>query len=318
VHKKRGIALKLLVILSILSFPILGFSQEKAKIESGSSSSKSTDEADQVITNRRLRASEGSLSKWSVSTYWNYQGGSVSDPTEPERPNIVSGGNVQTLQSLSGEVGVKYRLTKLDSLTVSTGLFMTTPFHSKIDKNSKLKPAFDENSRKLNVQDPFLKYSHLDSIWGIQSITTVQGKVITSNQLANRRFRSELMLSQNFMKDVGNTGFSYGAAFIGYFYDFRDSVKAEDNTDKLIGLYPQAEYVINDTFNLRTVFGWQVYENLRGQPSDTYNKRKVYQSVGLGISVTRDIFLYPNIQFIPSNINRDITNIALAANINLF
>lgn len=290
----------------------MSYAEEKAK------SAEATDEADQLITNRRLRASEGSLSKWSVSTFWNYQGGSVNDPTDPERPNIVNGGNVQTLQSLSGEVGVKYRITPKDSLTASTGLFMTTPFHDKIDKNSKLKPAFDENSRKLNVQDPFLKYAHLDSIFGIQSISTVQGKIITNNQLANRRFRSELMLSQNFMKDVGKTGFSYGAALIGYFYDFRDSVKADDNTDKLIGLYPQAEYVINDTYNLRTVFGWQVYENLRGNPSDTYSKRKVYQSVGLGISVTRDLFLYPNIQFIPSNMRDDVTNIAMSANINLF
>lgn len=304
----------------MLCLPLLGFSQEKAKIETGSvkPAESTTDEADQVITNRRLRASEGSLSKWSVSTYWNYSGGSLSDPTDPERPNIVNGGNVQTLQSLYGEIGVKYRLTKLDSITASTGLFMTTPFHSSIDKNSKLKASFDENSRKLNVQDPFLKYTHLDSFWGIQSISTVQGKAITNNQLANHRFRSELMLSQNFMKDVGKTGFSYGAALIGYFYDFRDSVKNEALTDKLIGIYPQAEYVINDTYNLRTVFGWQVYENLRGQPSDTYNKRKVYQSVGLGISVTRDIFLYPNIQFIPSNMRTDVTNIALAANINLF
>ena len=278
----------------------------------------STDEADQTITNRRLRASEGSLSKWSISTFWNYQGGSVNDPTEPERPNIVNGGNVQTLQSLSGEVGVKYRLTKLDSLTFSTGLFMTTPFHSTIDDNSALKPAFDQNSQKLNVQDPFLKYSHLDKIWGIQSISTAQGKLITNNQLSERRFRSELMLSQNFIKDVGQTGFSYGAALMGYFYDFRDSVQLNGLTEQLIGIYPQAEYVINDLFNVRTVFGWQVYENVRGQPSDTYTKRKVYQSVGLGISVTRDLFFYPNIQFIPSNIRDDVTNIALQMNWNIF
>lgn len=279
---------------------------------------QASDEADQAITNRRLRAAEGSLSKWSISTFWNYQGGSLNDPTEPERPNIVSGGNVQTLQSLSGEIGVKYRLTKLDSLTFSTGLFMTTPFHSEIDDNSPLKPAFDENSQELNIQDPFLKYSHLDKIWGIQSITTAQGKLITNNQLSERRFRSELLLSQNFMKDVNQTGFSYGANFMAYFYDFRDSVKLESNTERLLGIYPQAEYVINDTYNLRTVFGWQVYEQTRGMPSDTYKKRKVYQSVGVGISVNRDLFFYPNIQFIPSNIRDDVTNIAVSMNLNLF
>jgi hypothetical protein len=142
--------------------------------------------------------------------------------------------------------------------------------------------------------------------------------LITNNQLAQLRFRSELSVSQNFMKDVGDTGFSYGVSFMGFFYDFRDSVKTDGLTEQMFGIYPQAEYVINDTFNLRTVYGWQVFENVRGQPSDTFVKRKVYQSVGLGISVTRDLFLYPNIQFIPSNIRDDVTNIAVSMNLNIF
>lgn len=306
-----------ILFFAIISLPMFA-AEETKKVEVETKAVESTDEADQAITNRRLRATEGSLSKWSISTFWNYQGGSLNDPTEPERPNIVNGGNVQALQSLSGEVGVKYRLTKLDSLTASTGLFMTTPFHSEIDDNSPVKASYDQSARRLNVQDPFLKYAHLDKIWGIQSITSVQGKVITNNQLSQRRFRSELTLNQNMMKDVEGTGFSYGAALIGYFYDFRDSVNRDNLTERLVGIYPQAEYVINDMFNVRTVYGWQVYENVRGQPSDTYTKRKVYQSVGLGISVTRDLFLYPNIQFIPSNIRNDITNIALQMNLNIF
>lgn len=317
---------KLPIILALVFASMTALAQDKKPSTTATPATPQTtappDEADQVITNRRLRASEGSLSKWSIATFWNYSGGSLNDPTDPERPNIVGGGNVQTLQALSGEVGVKYRLTKLDSLTASTGLFMTTPFHSEIDANSELKEAFDKNSQKLNVQDPSLKFAHLDNLWGIQSISSVTGKLITNNQLSDREFRSELTLSQNFMKDVGATGFSYGAAIIGYFYDFNskvtDTPAFEANTERLIGLYPQAEYVINDTFNVRTVFGWQVFEQLRGTPTDTYRKRKVYQSVGLGISVTRDIFLYPNIQYIPSNIRDDVTNIAMSANINLF
>lgn len=129
---------KIFAFMLVTLFATPGFAQEKKQDKSSSANPKvttppaaaETDEADQAITNRRLRATEGSLSKWSISTFWNYQGGSLSDPTEPERPNIVNGGNVLTLQSLSGEVGVKYRLTKLDSLTFSTGIFMTTPLHS--------------------------------------------------------------------------------------------------------------------------------------------------------------------------------------------
>jgi len=61
-----------------------------------------------------------------------------------------------------------------------------------------------------------------------------------------------------------------------------------------------------------------VYQQSKGSAANTWEKLKVYQSVGLGISVTRDIFLYPNIQFIPSDIRSDRTNIAMSASINIF
>lgn len=317
--------MKLMMVLAVLGLPALATAQTKKTTTSpvapaapaaSQAATPATDEADQVITNRRLRASEGSLSKWSMSTYWNYSGGSLADPTEPARPNIVGGGNVQTLQSLYGEIGVKYRLTKLDSLTASTGLFMTTPFHSKIDSNSTQKKGFDENSRKLNIQDPFLKYTHMNRFFGMQSISNIQGIYITNNQLKDS-LRSQLVLQQVFMKDVGDTGLSLGGAFIGKFWSLTEEA-GPNAAEREIGFYPVAEYVINDTYNLRTTFGWQVYQSLKKHDMDTFNKLKVYQSVGLGISVTRDVFLYPNIQFIPSNIRRDVTNIAMSANINLF
>lgn len=326
---------KILVLISMLLMSMSVFAQAKkkdaapaAKAEVKAAGEKKvgeTDEADQVITNRRMRAAEGSLSPWSVSTSWNYAGGSLADPSNPERPNIVGGGAVQTLQNMSGTVGVRYRMTKLDSLTLSTGLFMTTPFHESDDriKSASLRRRFNETKRQLDISDPSLRYSHLAKIAGIQTVLSAQSTLITNNQLNDLGFRSSHNASMNMFKDVPNTGFSYGFLVQGTIYDFdtgnlNTGGVGDALTDKGAGLYPQFEYVINDTYNLRTIFGWQVYENLRGQDGNTWQKRKVYQSVGLGISVTRDIFLYPNIQIIPSNIRADVTNIAMSANINLF
>ena len=275
------------------------------------------DEADQLITNRRLRADAGSLSKWSVSMFFDYKGGSLDAPTKAERPNIVNGADALTLQSLTGEVGVRYRLTPRDSLTLSTGLFMTTPFHDSIDTdNAALKKNFDDNHQKLNISDPSIKYVHLAQLYGIQSVSLVKPTLITNNQQHKAGYQASLLLSQTFMKDVGKTGFSYGVGLQSLIYNFHNDNK--NLSSSVTGVYPAAEYVINDTLNLRTVFGWQVYEQFRRQDSDTFTKRKVYQSVGMGISVTRDVFLYPNIQFIPSDIRSDRTNLAISANINVF
>lgn len=279
-------------------------------------SDKKEDEADQVITNRRLRADSGSLSKWSGAMFFNYQGGSVADPLKPERPNITNGKDALTLQNLTGELGIRYRLTSLDSITASTGFFMTTPFHSSIDTdNAALEKSFDENSQELNVADPFLKYVHLDRVWTLQSVTTLKPLLITNNQQKELGYKASYFISQVFMKDAGR-GFSYGGAFQGTWYDF--SEYNSRTSRNVIGFYPAAEYVLNDTFNLRTVFGWQVYEQYRTQENGTWTKRKVYQSVGVGISLSRDVFLYPNIQYIPSDIRSDRTNIAISANVNVF
>jgi hypothetical protein len=276
-----------------------------------------TDEADQAITNRKLRAETGSLSRWSISSSFNYNGGSLADPINPERPNITAGRDVLTLQNLSGTVGVRYRLSSLDALTLQTGFFMTTPFHDSIRTNDPdRKKAFERTNRKLNVSDPSLRYVHLDKIRGIQSVTSASAMLITNNQLKNDGYESYFDADQTFMYEFPETGFSFGLSFYmgGYTHTKSDAGLATYN----VGVYPAAEYVINDTLNLRTVLGQWVYQQEQGMASDTWDKLKVYQSVGLGISVTRDVFLYPNIQFVPTDIRSDRTNIAMSASINIF
>lgn len=278
--------------------------------------STEVDEADQLITNRRLRASSGSLSKWSAALFFDYSGGSVADPLRADRPNIIAGGENLLLQNFSSSLGVRYRATTKDSFTLSVGAFISTPFHdsgARVDMDRK---TYKKYNRDTTVADPAIGYTHLDNFAGWQSVTSASYTYITNTENSAAGLHSSAYLGQTFMRELGKTGFSYGASvsWTRYFHD-----KKGDQVKNTVGLFPAAEYIINDTFNVRTVFGWQYYGQSRDQADDdTWVKRKVYQSLGLGISVTRDIFLYPNIQFIPSDIRADRTNIAISANINVF
>jgi len=275
------------------------------------------DEADLLITNRRLRADSGSLSLWSVSTSFTYQGGSLSRPKDAQRPNIVKGADALTLQNLTGDVGVKYRLTKLFSLTMSTGVFMTTPFHSTIKTTEKkLQKNFDENHQKMTVNDPLLKATYVNRFFNIQSVTNAKLTLVTNNQQKLDGYQWSYYLSENVMRQLAGTKFSYGANFAIQTYSF--SRRNNTLTDRVLGFYPAVEYEINEKLNFRTAFGTFVYQHLSGDEANTYEKRKVYQSIGLGILLGRDVFLYPNIQYIPSDIRSDQTNIALSTNINFF
>lgn len=315
---------KTLSLLLAISLPCLALAQDKKKpvakeaaaTAAPLSAKPATDEADQVITNRRLRAETGSLSKWSGSLYFNYSGGNLADPLKPERRNILGAADALELQNFYADLGVRYRITSLDSITASAGVFMSTPFHTTIDHDRANRQDFEKNKQEVTVSDPALKYTHLDRFLGMQSVTTLGATLITNPEQTKDGYDASYVISQTFMKEFGKSGLSLGASleWLKYTFSKTDRTLAEN----VPALYPVAEYVLNDMFNLRTVFGWQVYQQTRDQDHDTYTKRKVYQSVGLGISLSRDVFLYPNIQFIPSDLRSDRTNIAISANVNVF
>jgi hypothetical protein len=317
------------ISILLFSFCLNAFAEEPQKItvenapaaipmNSAPEAAPSTvDKADQLITNRRLRADAGSLSKWSVSTGFTYQGGSLAEPKDAKRPNIVKGADALTLQNLTGDIGVRYRLTPLLSFTASTGVFMTTPFNDSIKTdNAKLKKNFDENHQKVTVNDPMLKGTYVNKFSYFQSVTQLRVTLITNNQQKLDGYQWNYYVSQNFMHNVKDTKFSYGANIAFQTYSF--SRKNDALTDQVFGFYPAVEYEINEKLNFRTTFGTWVYQHIRSEDTATYEKRKVYQSLGLGILLSRDVFLYPNIQYIPSDIRSDRTNIALTTNINFF
>ncbi len=275
------------------------------------------DEADQVITNRLLRASSGSLSRWSGNYSLNYLGGSVQKPLAAQRPNIVSGADALTLQYATANVGLRYRFSTLNSVTLATGMFMSTPFNRTIKtKDADLKSEFDKTKQVLTVNDPNLIFTNLANIYGFQIVNTFIPTLITNSQQRHQGYRASYDLSSTIMKVVGKSDLTLGAAFEWTGYSFDKPNK--DLATNVWQVYPIAEYIINETFNLRTLWGWQVYQQTRNMKWTDYEKRTVYQSLGLGISLTRDVFLYPNIQFIPSDIRGDRTNIGISAYINTF
>lgn len=312
-----------LMIFMILGLSLSAFAQEtktekkEEKTETKTATPGKVDEADQVITNRRLRASSGSLSKWSGNFAINYQGGSVEKPGAAQRPNITSGADALTLQYLTANVGLRYRFSKLNSLTLGTGVFMNTPFNTSIKTNDpELKKEFNKTKQDVTVSDPNLIYTNLARVWGFQVVTQLSPTLITNTQQRRQGYRAMYDIASTWMRDVGDSGLSAGATFEWTGYSFDKPNK--DLAKNVWQLYPVLEYVINDTYNLRTLWGWQVYQQTRDMKPDTYQKRVVYQSLGVGISITRDIFLYPNIQFIPSDIRDDRTNLGISAYINTF
>lgn len=278
---------------------------------------KKVDKADQLITNRRMRADGGSLSSLSINSSFSYSGGSLDKPFSAERPNVGAAGDVQTLASMSGSVSGSYRLSKIDRLGLGAGLIMAAPFNQTIDTNdSATEAAFKRNQGKLDINDPFVSYSHITNVLGVQTVVGTSATQVTTRGLRQIGLDSNAGAFVNTMYNFGGSPFSVGAYL--YYSKYFHNDNAEDNTqDTTVGFLPQAEWELNDKFNLRTIVRSNIYDSTLGKEM-SFSQRLITQSVGLGISVTRDVFLYPNIQFVPQEIRTDVTNVGISANINMF
>lgn len=275
-------------------------------------------DADEVITNRKLRAETGSKSKYSFSTTLNYLGGTVRDPGSDVRPNIASSVFVPLQPALSGTVGGKYRISALQSISADVGLRIYRPFRTGEKK------SFGE---RTTVANPSATYQVLYKAGGIQNVSSVSVGVTTDSVL--REAVGELggvSISQTAIYDFGGSSWSVGVAGeIGYTaydkdknqLDSEGKALGQSQSDYSVALYPFAEVTISEKLNLRTVFRPFIFEHLRSESFGNIGRAPYTQSVGLGISVTRDIFLYPNVQFAPLNLQSDRTNVGMSLNLNI-
>lgn len=281
-----------------------------------------SDKTDQLITNRNLRSLNGSLSTWSFASTWNYQGGDLNRPIGSSRPNVSGAQDVALVQNLSGTVGISYRLTELDRLTFGIGLQMASPFSD--DPDSKFTESgrreFNRTQGELDVSNPQLVYRRIMKPFGVQSILTGTSTYYTQDALVDRGLESKNELTLNSLYDFGGSKFSAGVALQGAFFTHNKDAQALRAGQPGFEFYalPITEFEINELMNWRAVYRYYWYQQNRAQSSSEWTTLDPTISTGIGFSITRDIFLYPNVQFNPEDVRADRTNLGLSANINLF
>ena len=276
---------------------------------------------DTEITNAKIRADSGSKSKVSMSTSLNYRGGAVSHPFGTERPNLSGLPENQLDTSMDGSIRARYRSSKNESYSIGVSLGMKTPFHG--DVNAK------EN--QVNVGDPLLGYNRTFAALGLQHSWNLTASLGTSDESQNLDQTASAAIDYTLMKAFQN-GLNIGITASAWhnFYDSgpggNPSTRIDDGGQKqdsrtgwMMTALPTLEYYFNDTLSFRTLFGYFRWRHLYGDENNLRMLRlKEYQSVGIGIVVSRDIYLYPNVQFLPREVRSDYTNFGVSAAVNVF
>jgi hypothetical protein len=270
----------------------------KAKIPK---SEPTRQDIDEEITNAKLRAETGSKSLFSMQAALNYNGGSVNDPLGKVRPQLSPGTVENDPSKLYGTISGKYRMTDHDNLNIGVGVGWTTPTYE---------------GQHGQMEDPYIAYGRTFKYGSVQNVLNVQFQKYTAQTQVNNNDSFETDIDHTFLTDIGKTKWQLGVdvAWTREFYS--GSPVRDDSAQDELAAFPFAEYAFNDNFSFRTVYRGFTYFNT-AQNSAAFVRDDITQSMGLGCSITRDIYLYPNVQWVWGDVRSDKTNVALTAYVNL-
>jgi hypothetical protein len=314
-------------ILGLLIFSVISAAAQSASVQDNKPAPvkvaqiEENRDIDTEITNAKLRAESGSKSKWSIKTDINYNGGSLNALFGPSRPNYAGISSQDNSTSIAGTIGVAYRLTTRDSVRSGTGVLILTPFQDTIQDlgNSR-------DQRKTDVSNPYLEYARSMKIGGWQNIFDTSYTQITQSAYTNAHYVGTYDINHTALYKIASTEWELGGN-LDFNYTFFNNDKEvtdtlsnsqEGRSDYTLALYPYAEYSFNERYSFRMVFRFLTFDHYRIDPPDTYYRELYTQSVGVGIAVTRDVYLYPNIQFAPEHLSSERTNVGLSTTINIF
>ncbi|WP_413289140.1 hypothetical protein [Bdellovibrio sp. HCB337] len=280
-----------------------------------------TKDIDLEITNAKMRAESGSKSKWSIKADISYNGGNLEEPFGEVRPNYAGVSSQDNSTSIAGTVAVAYRWSVADTLRAGTGILVLTPFHNTWEELTN-----SSGVRKTDISNPYLEYSRAMRIGGFQNIFDTYYMQYTQSAYTEANYVGLYDINHTVLYKFEPTEWELGLvtdlSYI-FFSDGKDPTDTLTNpvngrTDYTIGLYPFVEYAFNGRYSFRTVFRFLTFDHYRYDDPWTFYRQLYTQSVGLGIAITRDVYLYPNIQFAPEHLSPERTNVGLNTTINIF
>jgi hypothetical protein len=284
----------------------------------------SSSDIDNKITDARMRAELGSKSKWSFKSRMNYTGGSVQGPFSKVTPNVRRSRQMESMSALSGDVGLNYRLSASDSVGAGVGVLMVAPLHGDWSQSvSDERNSRHDSQSRYQVSSPYASWNKGYLAWDTMMMTSVRYAHATDSDAVNlMKTFGKAFLFHQMNKNFGASRWNVGAGMI-YMKSFYSGAvtdpKLKDTVqrmDSVIGITPFVQYAFNDRYSLRSEFGY--FNFVRSENSNEFEQDEPFQSLGVGVSLTRDIFLFPSVQFAAKDIRGDRSNVALSANINLF
>lgn len=254
-------------------------------------------EEDHLITDSKLRADEGSFSKYSLKFNLSYYGPTVGDLGAADQPNPDKS-NSPKETALGGSLGGRYRMDSTHTISAGSGLKAVHPFHGM---------------ERVDLNTPYMSYD-ISSRWhGIQMRNSPGASYVTvPNYTSTGEFAS---LDYNFSAvfDLGISKWALGNdVSLGYYLYNRDYQTADKKAVRFsVSTSPFLKYNFTDKFSMNTSIGlaWYNPRQLERKDAPVLYNNSVTQRLGLAYAFTRDIYFTPYLSFFPGKLATDLTTL---------
>ncbi len=255
-------------------------------------------EEDKEITDSRLKADSGSLSRYSLKFSLSYFGPPIGDVANKYQPNPDGSLGVYST-SLGGSISGRYRMDSKSAISVGTGVSALTPFHGV---------------ERIDVKTPFISYDRNSRIGNVQMRNSYGASVTTVPNFRDVGQYASLSYDNSLIYNFGTSGFAAGLdTGANVFLYERDYVKKDGKASRwVVGFYPQVKYNINDKTNIYTSVAMNFWNpRFRSSEADLWNKT-ITGRLGMGMAFTRDIYFAPYLNFYPDNPRTETTTVSFS------
>ncbi len=297
---------KKILIAAALIYSPLSWSQSSEKVTTADSTNESHTTLNDVLKNKKfddnteitdakLKADSGSLSRYSLKFSLAYAGPAVTDLNNPSQPNPDPIPCVCET-SLSGSVSTRYRIDSKNTIGVGTGVSALTPL---------------QGVKRYDVKNPFISYDSSSKIQDVQVRNSVSVSAVTNVVYRNLGETSGIGFDNSLVYDIGLSRFAIGLDTSLSYYLFERGYVASDRgtTRYTLSLYPMTKYNFSDRFNVSTSLAMGFYNPRLSNDSSILKNKTLSQRLGVGYAFTREIYLSPFLNFFPGQFNTDTTTI---------
>ena len=254
-----------------------------------------------TLTDAKLKADAGSLSKLSIRGSVSYFGPTLGDLSAPDQPN-PDGSVGNYTQAMKGSVSLRYRLSSDSSISAGTGISFIKPFHgwTRTDTNNPFM-SYDFSSRRGKLQmrnSPGFTISTVPNYANIGQV----GGVSWDNSLVYGIADTKLALS---FDTALNYWIFTRAHRPGPTRSGGDGLASQYS----ISFYPGFKYNFTDKFNMNTSAGFSIYNPRGVDDAFALWNRTVTLRLGFGYAVTRDIYFAPYLQGFVTRLTGDMTTV---------